>query len=192
MRTSQLGLTSGPANGGTSVDLIRRCAGWHGQRAGYVAINHDTIRQSLPRLHRQAQDGLGIQEVGRTSTHPVRSRSQSLGVIGCRFVFRTGRVISPIQNPAYAPSSAHTRRIEFSFLEKYVVRGNDHGTAGRKSSGGRRPTVSLSSKNQFAPRLGQHAEGAIGMEHSIDAFCVLLVSAIERTPQSAAAQALQA
>jgi hypothetical protein len=52
--------------------------------------------------------------------------------------------------------------------------------------------VSLSSKNQFAPRLGQHAEGAIGMEHSIDAFCVLLVSAIERTPQSAAAQALQA
>jgi hypothetical protein len=36
------------------------------------------------------------------------------------------------------------------------------------------------------------AEGAIGMEHSIDAFCVLLVSAIERTPQSAAAQALQA
>ena len=52
--------------------------------------------------------------------------------------------------------------------------------------------MSLSSKSEFAPRLGQHAEGAVGMEHSSDAFCVLLVSAIERTPQSAAAQALQA
>src|SRR5205807_9517867 len=39
-----------------------------------------------------------------TSTNPVRSRSQSLGVIGCRFVFGTGRVISPIQNPAYRRS----------------------------------------------------------------------------------------
>src|SRR5260370_22125393 len=70
------------------------------------------------------------------------------------------------QNPAYAPSSAHTRRIEFSFVAKYVVRGNDQGTAGRKRSGGRRLAVSLSSKSEFAPRVGQHAERADGMEHS--------------------------
>jgi hypothetical protein len=86
-----------------------------------------------------------------------------------------------IQNPAYAPLSAHTRRIEFSFVAKYVVRGNDQGTAGRKSSGGRRLTVSPSSKSEFAPRLGQHAEGAVGMEHSSDAFCVLLIFAIKLT-----------
>src|SRR5258707_284272 len=79
------------------------------------------------------------------------------------------------QNPAYSPPSAHTRRIEFSFVAKYVVRGNDQGTAGRKSSGGRRLTVSPSSKSEFAPRLGQHAEGAVGMEHSSAAFCVLLM-----------------
>ena len=52
--------------------------------------------------------------------------------------------------------------------------------------------MSPSSKSEFAPRLGQHEEGAVGMEHSSDAFCVPLVSAIERTLQSAAAQALQA
>src|SRR3981081_2859 len=81
------------------------------------------------------------------------------------------------QNPAYAPSSAHTRHIEFSFVAKYVVRGNDQGTAGRKSSGGRRLIVSLSSKSEFAPRLGQHAESAVGMEHSSDPFCIRLASA---------------
>jgi hypothetical protein len=40
----------------------------------------------------------------------------------------------------------------------------------------------LRPSSEFAPRLGQHAERADGMEHSSDAFCVLLVSAIERTP----------
>jgi hypothetical protein len=29
-----------------------------------------------------------------------------------------------------------------------------------------RLTVSPLSKSEFAPRLGQHAEGAVGMEHS--------------------------
>jgi hypothetical protein len=33
--------------------------------------------------------------------------------------------------------------------------------------------VSISSKSEFAPRLGQHAEGAFGTEHSSEAFCVL-------------------
>jgi len=148
--------------------------------------------QSRPATAVKAKPFDGIQKVLRTSTHPVRSRSRSGCVVTGRFVLRMGVVKSLIQNPAYAPSSAHTRRIEFSFVAKYVVRGNDQGTAGRKSSGGRRLTVSPSSKSEFAPRLGQNAEGAVGMEHSSDAFCVLLVSAIERTPPSAAAQALQA
>ena len=41
--------------------------------------------------------------------------------------------------------------------------------------------MSPSSKSEFALRRGQHAEGAVGMEHSSGALCVLLVSAIERT-----------
>src|SRR5260370_21630478 len=86
------------------------------------------------------------------------------------------------QNPAYAPSSAHTRRIEFSFVAKYVVRGNDQGTAGRKSSGGRRLAVTPSSKSEFAPRLGQHAEGAVRMEHSSGAFCIRLVFRYRANP----------
>jgi hypothetical protein len=45
-----------------------------------------------------------------SGAYSVRSRSQSLGVIGCRFVFRTGRVISPIQNPAYSPPPTHLLR----------------------------------------------------------------------------------
>jgi hypothetical protein len=41
--------------------------------------------------------------------------------------------------------------------------------------------VSLSSKSEFAPRLGQHVEGAAGIEHSSAAFCVLLIFAIKLT-----------
>src|SRR5713101_3024748 len=129
----------------------------------------------------------GRQKVWRTSTHPVRGRIQSQGVVRCRSVFRMAGAISQRQNPAYALLSAHTRRIEFSFVEKYVVGGNDQGTAGRKSSGGRRLTVSPSSKSEFTPRLGQHADGSVGMEGSSDTGCVILVSATEPTPQSAAA-----
>jgi hypothetical protein len=44
-----------------------------------------------------------------------------------------------------------------------------------------RLTVSPLSKSEFAPRLGQHAEGAFGMEHSSAAFCVLLISTIKLT-----------
>jgi len=46
----------------------------------------------------------GYSKSGVPSTHPVRSRSQSLGVIGCHFVFRMGRSISQTQNPAYRRS----------------------------------------------------------------------------------------
>jgi hypothetical protein len=49
----------------------------------------------------------GKTEVWRTSTHPVRSRIESQGVIRCHSVFRIGESMSPTQNPAYAPSSAH-------------------------------------------------------------------------------------
>ena len=48
-----------------------------------------------------------IQKALRTSTHSVRSRPQSQGVVWCRFVFRVSGTISPIQDPAYAPLSAH-------------------------------------------------------------------------------------
>ena len=41
--------------------------------------------------------------------------------------------------------------------------------------------MSPSSKSQFAPRRGQHAEGAVGMEHSSAAFCVLLIFTIKLT-----------
>jgi hypothetical protein len=53
------------------------------------------------------QSRLRIQKVLRTSTHPVRSRTQSEDVVRCRFVFEVGGANSPIQNPAYAPPSAH-------------------------------------------------------------------------------------
>ena len=43
----------------------------------------------------------------RTSTHPVRHRTQAPGVDRCRSAFRMGGPISPRQNPAYCPSSAH-------------------------------------------------------------------------------------
>ena len=48
--------------------------------------------------------GGGRQKVWRISTHPVRSRTQSLGVVRCRSVFRMGLAISPTQNPAYCPA----------------------------------------------------------------------------------------
>ncbi len=54
-----------------------------GQRAGYVAINHDATRQSLSRLHQQAQVGPGIQEVGRTQ---YASSTQSLSIARCHWV----------------------------------------------------------------------------------------------------------
>jgi hypothetical protein len=46
----------------------------------------------------------GRQKVWRTSTHPVRSRIQSQGVVRCHSVFRMGWVISPRRNPAYRRS----------------------------------------------------------------------------------------
>jgi hypothetical protein len=83
--------------------------------------------------------GVGRQKVLRTSTHPVRSRSQSLYVIGCCFVFTTGRSISPIQNPAYSPPSAHllypqsrklrAAKLRLSFTLR-VVSGRPTGTSG--------------------------------------------------------------
>jgi hypothetical protein len=47
---------------------------------------------------------VGRQKVWRTSTHPVRSRTQSRGVVRCRSVFRRGGSNSPTQNPAYRRS----------------------------------------------------------------------------------------
>jgi hypothetical protein len=48
----------------------------------------------------------------RTSTHPVRSRTQSQGVVRCRFVFTRGGLNSRIQNPTYSPLSTHLPRWE--------------------------------------------------------------------------------
>lgn len=48
--------------------------------------------------------GWGRQKVWRTSTHPVRSRTQSRGLVTCRSIFRRGGSISPAQNPAYVRS----------------------------------------------------------------------------------------
>ena len=124
------------------MDLACRASFLRSSRQGAVKVRpHPSVA------------GRGRQKILRTSTHLVRSRFQSLSVVRCRSVFRIAGAISPIQNPAYAPSSAHTRRIEFSCGARYVVRGNDQGTAGQKSSGGRRLTVSLSSKSEFARAL---------------------------------------
>jgi hypothetical protein len=64
-------------------------------------------------LERSPKRGEGVKTVYGFSKLcvPVRIRSQSLGVIGCRFVFRTGGVISPTQNPAYSPLSTHKPNI---------------------------------------------------------------------------------
>jgi len=60
-----------------------------------------------------------IQNVLRTSTHPVRSRTQSDGVVRCRFVFKVGGSNSPTQNPAYSPPSAHLIKKGITFLGRY-------------------------------------------------------------------------
>jgi hypothetical protein len=70
----------------------------------------------------------GRQKVWRTSTHPVRSRIQSQGVVRCHFVFRIGESISPTQNPAYSPPSAHRPHFEFKPSPERPARGNSRGT----------------------------------------------------------------
>jgi hypothetical protein len=50
---------------------------------------------------------VGRQKVWRTSTHPVRRRTQSRGVVRCRSVFRRGRVELPDTEPGLWPLSAY-------------------------------------------------------------------------------------
>src|SRR5438132_4431113 len=84
------------AGGRTRVDLPCRASFLRSSRQGAVRVRpHPTVA------------GRGRQKILRTSTHLVRSRFQSLSVVRCRSVFRIAGAISPIQNPAYSPPSAH-------------------------------------------------------------------------------------
>jgi hypothetical protein len=96
-----------------SVGLGARRVTAVAQTRGIGRIREDT--QGHDKAANQVHDDPGgpawiahwIQKVLRTSTHAVRSRTRSGGVVRCRFVFRTGRVISLTQNPAYSPPSTH-------------------------------------------------------------------------------------
>ncbi len=89
-------------------------SGWKMSRSTKIGSNspgsegHLVRKRSMRSNHfrrpSNVNRGVGRQKVWRTSTHPVRSRTQSRGVVRCRSVFRRGGSNSPTRNPAYRRS----------------------------------------------------------------------------------------
>jgi hypothetical protein len=106
------------------------------------------------------QGRLWIQKVLPTSMHPVRSRTQSEGVIGCRFVFKVGGANSPRQNPAYSPPSTHNPRLNSVRTRTPFLRGTIREQLAEKTALERDLQCSFRLSSEFAQPLGQHAEPA--------------------------------
>jgi hypothetical protein len=85
---------------------------------------------------------------------------------------RNGQFELAKNEPALCPFSAHNPRFEFSSEADLAPKRNNQGTARQKGPVERDLQCLLRPSSEFAPRLGQHAERADGMEHSSAAFCV--------------------